>query len=247
MKNKENRAFQAVLRLFGPLLFYELCAEAAAWVCSLFGTTNALFVTGAGAFFALPFLYAVYRRQNRKYCASPFAGCVSSAFMGVGFCLSLNVVLQVLIPSSGGWNHVREAVYGSSFLLRFLVTAVLAPVTEELLFRGLIRTELKEYMKPRAAALLGALLFGLYHGNLSQGIYAFLLALCLELVCEWSGCLLPAVFLHAGANGAAVCFTALMSGMPEAAQRQFVLGAAVAGAVLTAAALYKTKEVFCQS
>ena len=126
------------------------------------------------------------------------------------------------------------------------MTVVFAPLTEEVLFRGLIRTELRTHMKPRAAALLGALLFGLYHGNISQGIYAFLLALCLEPVCEWSGCLLPAVFLHAGANGAAICFTALESGVPAASGGQSALAVA-AGMVLTAAALYKTKEVFGKS
>ena len=288
MKNKENQAFRTAFRLLGPLLFYELCTEAAARACSLFGTQDALLVTGGGALLALPFLWATYwrrrtadevqmqcvpvqnidsaqyadsmpcmnqaQRAGRVPCLDPSqrrkhlpAGCVCSALAGVGACLCLNVLLQLLLPPSEGWNSTREAVYGTSFVVQVLVTVLLAPLTEELLFRGLIRTELRTHMKPRTAGLLGALLFGLYHGNTSQGIYAFLLALCLELVCEWSGCLLPAVCLHAGANGAAICFTALMSGISEAFRFRTVLSAAAAGAILAAAALYKTKEVFCKS
>lgn len=118
----------------------------------------------------------------------------------MGACLVLNVLLQLLFPLSDGWDSTREAVYGTSIALQLLVTVVLAPLTEELLFRGLIRAELRTHMKPRTAALMGALLFGMYHGNISQGMYAFFLALCLELVSEWSSSLLPAVCMHAGAN-----------------------------------------------
>ena len=131
--------------------------------------------------------------------------------------------------------------------VRVLVTVLLAPLTEELLFRGLIRTELRTHMRARTAAFLGALLFGLYHGNLSQGIYAFFLALCLELVCEWSSCLLPAVCLHAGANGAAICLTELMAGHAAVFNLPGVTFFAAAGTALAAAALYKTKEVFSKS
>lgn len=248
MKNKENQAFLTALRLFGPLIFYELCMEAAGWVCSLFGTQDAMAVTGSGALLAFPFLYTAYRRKRAAEEARKplWAGCFFSVLAGMGACLCLNVLLQVLLRPSDGWNSTREAVYGASVAAQVLVTVVLAPLAEELLFRGLIRTELRTHMKPRGAALLGALLFGLYHGNISQGIYAFLLALCLELVCEWSGLLLPAVFLHAGANGAAVCLTALTSALPVPFGTRSIVAFAAAGGILTVAALYKTKEVFCK-
>lgn len=259
-ETQENKAFQTALRLIGPLVFYELCAEAAAWACSLFGTQNALAVTGGGALLAIPFLYAAYKKrpmvgagqrkpepvQSRKLVQR--VGCAFSALAGIGACLGLNALLQVLISPSNGWNSTREAVYGASFPVQLLVTVLLASPAEELLFRGLIRTELRSHMGPHRAAFLGALLFGLYHGNVSQGIYAFFLALCLEQVCEWSGSLLPAICLHAGANGAAICLTALTSGTGVLADLSLQSIALMgAGVILTAVALYKTKEVFCKS
>ena len=252
MENKDNKALRTAFWLLGPLLFYELCTEAAGLACSLFGTQDAMAVTGGGAFLALPFLYAAYRKK-RSMDMKPMqcprnlpAGCFFAAVAGSGACLCLNVLLKALMLSDG-WSSTREAVYGTSIALQLLVTVVLAPLTEELLFRGLIRAELRTHMKPRTAALMGALLFGMYHGNISQGMYAFFLALCLELVCEWSSSLLPAVCMHAGANAASVCFTALMSGMSDAFSMRFALAAAAAGAILTTAALYKTKEVFSKS
>ena len=63
MENKDNKALRAAFWLLGPLLFYELCTEAAGLACSLFGTQDALLVTGGGALLALPFLYAAYRKK----------------------------------------------------------------------------------------------------------------------------------------------------------------------------------------
>lgn len=162
-------------------------------------------------------------------------------------CLCLNLVLQALIVPSGGWNETREAIYGASFFLRFAVTVLLAPAVEELIFRGLVRMELRRHMNPVWAAVAGSVLFGLYHGNLSQGFYAFFLGLCLELVRGWSGSLIPPLFLHMGANAAALIFTALTAGMSAALTLQKAVLLAAAAACLAAAALYKTKEVFCKS
>ena len=63
MENKDNKALRTAFWLLGPLLFYELCTEAAGLACSLFGTQDAMAVTGGGAFLALPFLYAAYRKK----------------------------------------------------------------------------------------------------------------------------------------------------------------------------------------
>ena len=252
MENKDNQELRTAFWLLGPLIFYELCTQAAGLACSLFGTQDAMAVTGGGALLALPFLYAAYRKKRSTdmkpmpYPRHLPAGCFFAAVAGSGACLFLNVLLKALMLSDG-WSSTLEAVYGASMAVRVLVTVLLAPLTEELLFRGLIRAELRTHMRTHTAAFLGALLFGLYHGYVIQGIYAFLLALCLELVCEWSGSLLPAVCLHAGANGAAICLTALMSGHEEAFNLPAATFFAAAGAVLAAAALYKTKEVFSKS
>lgn len=53
-----------------------------------------------------------------------------------------------------------------------LYTAVAAPVTEELLFRGAVLRSLQPYGK-RFAIFCSALLFGLVHQNLTQTPFAF--------------------------------------------------------------------------
>ncbi len=72
-----------------------------------------------------------------------------------------------------------DAVSGeSSTVSMLLYAAVLAPVSEEILFRGLILRSLRPCGK-RFAIFGSALLFALFHGNLLQAPYAFLAGLVL--------------------------------------------------------------------
>lgn len=76
-----------------------------------------------------------------------------------------------------------------------LGACVLGPLCEELLFRGLLARRLARYgQKP--AALVSALLFGLYHANLSQFFYAFALGLLLAYAYFYTGTLRAPVVLH---------------------------------------------------
>ena len=108
-----------------------------------------------------------------------------------------------------------EAVSGASDTFSmFLYASVLAPVAEELLFRGFVLRTLRPYGK-RFAILGSAFLFGLFHGNLLQTPYAFLMGLVLGYVAaEYS--IRWAMGLHLFNNFVlADLLTRLLSPMPE--------------------------------
>ena len=63
----------------------------------------------------------------------------------------------------------------------FLYAGILAPVTEEILFRGLVQRTMLPFGK-KLAILVSSLTFGLYHGNLIQTPYAFAVGLVLGYV-----------------------------------------------------------------
>lgn len=77
---------------------------------------------------------------------------------------------------------ILESVSGSSDTLSmFLYASILAPVGEELLFRGYVLRSLKPF-GTRFAVWGSAILFGLFHGNLLQTPYAVLMGLLLGYV-----------------------------------------------------------------
>lgn len=90
---------------------------------------------------------------------------------------------------------VTEAISEMPLSVVLLGGCILGPLCEEVLFRGLLAGRLARYgQKP--AAFVSALLFGLYHANLSQFCYAFLLGLLLAYAYFYTGTLKMPVLLH---------------------------------------------------
>ena len=86
-------------------------------------------------------------------------------------------------------------------VIAVVVTACLvAPMVEELVFRGYLYPTLKRYLGPVASAILVSALFAAVHANLSSSLGLFALALCLTAVYEKTGSLLVSMAMHAFFN-----------------------------------------------
>lgn len=128
---------------------------------------------------------------------------IAVAAMAYGASVLFNVLLG-WIP----WENMfegdvtpDEAVYfGIPLWSRMVCYEIIAPVSEEILFRQIIFKRLRSISPFWVAALVSAVLFGLYHGNFVQGIYALIMGLFLALVYEWTGSLLAPVLFHMVAN-----------------------------------------------
>jgi membrane protease YdiL (CAAX protease family) len=99
-------------------------------------------------------------------------------------------------------------------LLAVVVVGLLAPVGEELFFRGYLLTRLRRVWRPGPAILATAVAFGIIHGEWVHGVLAAGIGLFLGLVVERSGSLTPAIVCHAVNNTASVVLTALV-GSPK--------------------------------
>ena len=85
----------------------------------------------------------------------------------------------------------------SVYIGLFIVSVILAPVIEEVAFRGLIQNHLRNAHLPFAAALLyTAVSFGLWHRNLGQFVYTFLFALVVGTVYERCGLIRYTILIH---------------------------------------------------
>lgn len=107
----------------------------------------------------------------------------------------ISLLELLMLPFGKSVMPILESVAGSSDTFSmFLYASLLAPVWEELLFRGYVLRTLRPFGK-RFSIWCSALLFGLFHGNLLQAPYAVLMGLILGYVTvEHSVCW--AVLLH---------------------------------------------------
>ena len=78
-------------------------------------------------------------------------------------------------------ESIQSAIADYDSLSMFLYAAVGAPIMEEIIFRGLVLRHLQPYGKS-FAIVMSAYLFGIFHGNLVQMPYAFLVGLVLGYV-----------------------------------------------------------------
>ena len=125
---------------------------------------------------------------------------------------------------------------GQRFVTTLLVIAVAPAICEETLFRGYLLSSLLEKTKPRAAIAVSALLFGVFHMNLYQGCYAFLLGLFLAFSVYRSGSIVCSCLIHFICNTISVLLAyfpdkigaalpVLTSDSPAAAAGVFAVGA----------------------
>lgn len=95
----------------------------------------------------------------------------------------LTNVVELILNRFGlsAMDAYENAMGQSDSLSMFLYSAILAPISEEILFRGYIQRTLLPFGK-KFAIFGSAMLFGLFHGNLVQTPYAFLVGLVLGYV-----------------------------------------------------------------
>lgn len=183
------------------------------------------------------FLYDQVLRRERSMKPSVFFSllclCVGTQLVNSFWIMGLEAVLNRFGLSAIG---ILEQVSGQTdSVSMFLYASIAAPIAEELLFRGLVLRTLRPFGK-KFAIFGSAVLFGIYHGNLLQTPYTFLIGLVLGYVTvEYS--ILWAIALH-GFNNLVLAdlMTRLLSLLPEplAAAIQFVvlLGFTIAAIVI---------------
>ena len=96
-----------------------------------------------------------------------------------------------------------------SILIGTFLLAVLPALGEELIFRGAVLSGFKT-MGTSKAVLLSALLFSLFHMNVDQTIYQFVLGIILAVFVLISGSIVASILLHFLNNFFAILYTYLI-------------------------------------
>ncbi len=113
--------------------------------------------------------------------------------------------------------------------------SIMAPLTEELLFRGIVQGEFRRVMPEPAAIVLQAVLFAAYHMQPVQSTYALIPGLLLGMAYAWSRSIWVPILMHMTYNFLGSVVPVLhgddptMSRIAAAAQLAFILVGLLAG------------------
>lgn len=92
-------------------------------------------------------------------------------------------------------NPVQSMINSSDIWLNLMLISIIGPIFEEIFFRKLLIDRTMKY-GAKASILLSALLFGLFHGNLNQFFYAFLIGGFFAYVYIRTGKIKYTILLH---------------------------------------------------
>ena len=125
---------------------------------------------------------------------------ISLTLMWIGNLIGLTIteILGNLIQSEIA-NPIVETIDSSSIYSNLLLMVIMAPIFEEIIFRKLLIDRTIKYGKG-VSILLSALIFGLFHGNLNQFFYAFLIGGFFAYVYIKTGKIIYTILLHLTVN-----------------------------------------------
>ncbi len=116
----------------------------------------------------------------------------------LGYILVFHNSISVLISNmeTNVWvdEYFQNALLDPIFA--FISIALVAPIFEEIIFRGVILEQLNKRCGFTKSIIISSLLFGIYHGNIHQGINGFFIGLVLGIIYLRSGTLILSIFLH---------------------------------------------------
>lgn len=108
--------------------------------------------------------------------------------------------LTALIPMPESIEKLMRVTVGQTGVFAFLLFVVIAPLMEELIFRGVMLDGLLRRYRPVTAILVSSVIFGLAHLNPWQFVTAFVLGCFMGWVYLRSGSLAGCVLIHMSAN-----------------------------------------------
>jgi membrane protease YdiL (CAAX protease family) len=123
-----------------------------------------------------------------------------------------DLALRHFYPPSESWFSIPKDFFRASAI--FILAVVIAPVIEELIFRGYLYTILRPHLGLAATLLITSAVFAALHYE-STHLYAvivFPIGIVLGLVREIAGSIKPAIAFHAFNNFLALSFALFEAG-----------------------------------
>ena len=119
----------------------------------------------------------------------------------------LLALMQKFLPGID-WEQAQDVGFNnlitqSDFMLTFVMLVVVAPVAEEIIFRGWLYGKLRTKIPAIPAILLVSILFGIVHGQWNVGVTVFVMSIIMCTIREITGTIWGGILVHIIKNGIA--------------------------------------------
>lgn len=133
-------------------------------------------------------------------------GGVSAICLNIAIALISDFMSQVLrtqgLLGSDKYEAVKQIQYSVPFAAGLVLYVLIAPLVEEIVFRGIIFNRIRHFYSVEKAVAFSALLFGAFHANLPQFIYGACMGAAMAICYERTKCFYAPLLFHMAANAA---------------------------------------------
>lgn len=129
------------------------------------------------------------------------------AVVAVGVILNIILTHSGLITRSQNFSQAQNTLTDGDILIKILCNALIIPILEELLMRGIIAGQLCLWYGPVQAVFLSTICFGIIHNNIVQFIYAVLIGAILGIMYVKNKRLSMCIIAHGLINLIAILFS----------------------------------------
>lgn len=121
---------------------------------------------------------------------------------GICVCISLNslIMRSGIAQYSEAYRTTSQSIYGASVFMQFIGVAFLAPIAEELVYRGMLYQRMRKMLPVWMSVIGSAIIFGVNHGNIVQFIFAFITGAVMAYLYEIYHTLKASVLFHITLN-----------------------------------------------
>ena len=191
------------------LALFEILSEVLVYAVEMMGIT---------ALLSVPVLLFMMKRDRQREVAAgvlqnkkaPLSKYILIAGISIPFALGLNniIMLSNLAAYSEAYQETAEVFYGADLVIQIVCLGILTPMAEELVFRGLIFKRMRMITNnPKKTIILSGLMFGFYHGNMVQILYACLSGILLAYIYEKYGSIKAPIMAHIFMNLVSIALT----------------------------------------
>lgn len=178
---------------------------------------NVVLISGIASVISIPIFQ---RMLNREWMKRPYRLealkpiykkyiYVALAAIGMTVAFNLGVNAFELFRYDVDYAQIARGIYSEPFYLQILVIGFLMPVSEELMFRGLVFERISNYGSETAGVIITSLIFGFYHGTMIQIAYAFVFSLFMIFAYKRSGSFSAPIVFHIVSNLSALAMNQL--------------------------------------
>ncbi|MCR1933333.1 CPBP family intramembrane glutamic endopeptidase [Clostridium tepidum] len=208
-KNKNSEEFIKILNIIVNLLLYQ-----ATFYMIFAILANILVYIGINKEFAKPYSKLVGEvlsyiffiknyKKNNKYKLKlkntlRFKGYIFIAMLFIGYILvydnTIKIIVLKIVKNSIFYDIMAREMKNP--IVGFITTVIIAPIFEEIIYRGIILDELLDNYNYKKAIIISALVFAIVHFNFIQLPDAFIAGIILAAVyCETKS-LIPCIAIH---------------------------------------------------